>query len=211
MSTVTLAMGLLGSFLEATYFAWADFKGEYNVFVMGDAKSSLFSLGSHPKSIIARSTRSKVLEQARSLSAKYPKIKINFGYLPSQDLPADLNSKIHSNLMDKMNSSLWRTGPEIFLKEQVLLQQVFIQYNKEARNLEIIRPMPNNLPIDEDEGPKENQIIDTIQKQVFLSSNNTSKNEVLEEGDVEELQGETDAAKEETGEEEPPEQDWLGK
>merc|ERR1711888_582824 len=90
MSTVTLAMGLLGSFLEATYLAWADFKEEYNVFVMGDAKSSLFSLGSHPKSIIARSTRSKVLEQARSLSAKYPKLKINFGYLPSQDLPADL-------------------------------------------------------------------------------------------------------------------------
>ena len=72
--------------------------------------------------------------------------------------------------------------------------------------------MPSNLPIEEDEGPKGNQIIDTIQRQVFLSNNTTSKNGVLEdEGAVEEFQGENDAAEEETVEEELPKQDWLDK
>ena len=66
-----LAMGLLASFLEATYFTWSDYKDKYNIYLMGDAKRALFTLGGHPKSIISRSTRSKVLEQAKNLSAKF--------------------------------------------------------------------------------------------------------------------------------------------
>ena len=108
-----LAMGLLSSFLEATYFAWSDYKDVYRVFIMGAAKSALFTLGGHPKSIIARSTRSKVLEQARNLSARFPKVTINFGWLPYYDVPADLNSKIHQNLLEKMNSDIWRVGPPL--------------------------------------------------------------------------------------------------
>ena len=48
-----LAMSLLASFLEATYFAWSDYKDHYNVYLMGDAQSALITLGSHPKSIIS--------------------------------------------------------------------------------------------------------------------------------------------------------------
>ena len=215
-----LAMGLLGSFLEATYFAWADYKEKYNVFVMGDAKSALFSLGTHPKSIIARSTRSKVLEQARSLSAKYPKIKINFGYLPSQELPADLNSKIHSDLINKMNCSLWREGPQVFRKEQVLLQQVFIRYNQETRDLEIIQPMPNNLPVVDSKGPETNQIMKTIQKQVF-STNITTSGDVEQDNErnaerkqetvEEDSQRTKNALKNDAAEEDIPKQNWLDK
>ena len=106
MMGYTLAMDLLTNFLEATYQFWSTYKEEYNIFVMGDAQSSLLALGSQPKTIISRSTRHKVIDQARKMVARFPKVVINFGYTKSTDLPADLNSKIHSNIVEKFNSTL---------------------------------------------------------------------------------------------------------
>ena len=97
---------------------WSNFKSQYNVFIMGDSQSSILALGSHPKSIITRSTRNKVIEQALRITAEFPKIVLNFGWLKSNEIPADLNSKIHRNLLDKMNSQFWRHGPPVFLQEK---------------------------------------------------------------------------------------------
>ena len=36
-----LAMSLLASYLEATYFAWSTYKDHYHIFIMGDAQSTL--------------------------------------------------------------------------------------------------------------------------------------------------------------------------
>ena len=73
---------------------WSDFKSQYNVFIVGDSQSAMLAIGSHPKSIITRSTRNKVMDQALSITTKFPKIVLNFGWLKSNEIPADLNSKI---------------------------------------------------------------------------------------------------------------------
>merc|ERR1711888_508959 len=93
-------------------------------------------LGTHPRSIISRSTRSKVLEQARSITARFPKVTLNFGWLPFSEVPADLNSKIHVNLLEKMNSAIWRQGPPVFQNEEVLLSKTFIRYNRDTKTLD---------------------------------------------------------------------------
>ena len=179
MMGYTLAMDLLSNFLEATYQFWSTYKEEYNIFVMGDAQSSFLALGSHPKTIISRSTRHKVIDQARKMVARFPKIVINFGYIRSAELPADLNSKIHLNIVEKSNSSLWRYGPSSFTQEQELLNQTYIKYNPEAKTLEFVKKLTHSQTANPSGPENSQQIIETLCRQSLATDVGTEQVEEL--------------------------------
>ena len=52
------------------------------------------------------------------MSSKFPGVTFELGYLPSDKIPADLNSKYHPNPVKTMNSPKWREGPPEYLDNE---------------------------------------------------------------------------------------------
>merc|ERR1711888_104810 len=123
------------------YYFWSSIRGEYKIFITGDSQSAILSLCSTPKDILHRSTQSKVLDMSLALSSKYPKIKLYFSWVRSEELPADYNSKISQNIIEKSNSDFWRHGPPIFLNESEMFNRSYLFFNPETKSLDHIKKL----------------------------------------------------------------------
>ena len=91
-----------------------------NLNIGSDSKCLLFSLSPYKQhtSVLVRNAIRKSLALAKDLTTRFD-IQVSFYYCPSETNPADLNSKIPSNLdvVAICNSNMWKFGPSCILNE----------------------------------------------------------------------------------------------
>ena len=94
-----------------------------------------------------------------------------------------------------MNSAIWRQGPPVFQNEKVLLNQTFIRYNRDTKNLDVIKKMPQHMTTNKQTGPQSSkQIVEQIGKHVFATSKDGDITEAAKEATDDMIEEETGSA-----------------
>ena len=85
-----------------------------------------------------------MLDLSFTIMSKFQKIRIFFTWVSANDWPADYNSKIHTDIIEKINSSFWHEGPKLFLCEDSLQKKSYLKFNAETRSLMPLKKLPQH-------------------------------------------------------------------
>ena len=129
--------------LQATYHMYKDSVDTLPIYIVGDSQSALLALKGGSKDVHLRSVFLKCLDLCCELVDKYDKVDLRFVWAQARLNVADLNSKIHGDVVQLTNGDKWRHGPEEFKDKDFMDKHTFLTFNKITKSF---TPTSNSMP-----------------------------------------------------------------
>ena len=92
-----------------------DERRNLKVYLVGDNVPISYTYITESSHTIIKNATLKCKQESRQLTRKFENLEIKMIFLKSDQIPADICSKPNNSPVAKVNSDLWRKGPEVYL------------------------------------------------------------------------------------------------